>query len=226
MRPSAVLLLFLGACAEAPAPVAVLPEPAQPTVEYVSEQEILTPLPLRVRLPSRYQAERVLVFFQTWGSRDWKTLELGRVGQTWSGEVSCREVSTVTGDTRYYFLAVDAQDHPVIGSGWPEWPHVATVVHELPGGAKSLANTAPPARCYDVADCPPAFIGCPSYAWRRPACHVDDDCRGSARCDWDGYCSDGPSYVDGESDDARLAAAVKTALHKHRREVASFSAAR
>src|SRR5580693_3587036 len=32
------------------------PEPASPTVEYVWRQEILTPLPVRVRLPSHYGA--------------------------------------------------------------------------------------------------------------------------------------------------------------------------
>jgi hypothetical protein len=193
-------------------------------VEYVTEQEILTPLPVRVRLPARYGAERVLVFFQTWGSRHWDTLELARAGQTWAGEVSCREVSTVTGDTRYYFLAVDAENQPVIGSGWPEWPHVVTVVGKLPGGAQGLSGGAPPDRCYDVADCPPDLVGCPAYAWRRPVCREDADCHGGARCDWDGYCGAATEVVDGDSD-AQLAVAVKAALHK-RRIVASNSSRR
>src|SRR5262245_60944731 len=76
------------------------PGPPAPVVEYVTKQEILTPLPLRVRLPARYGAENVLVFYHTWGSRGWGVLPLERSGQTWSGEVSCREVSTVTGDTK------------------------------------------------------------------------------------------------------------------------------
>ena len=157
----------------------------------------------------------MLVFFQTWGTRHWDALELERAGQTWSGEVSCRQVSTVTGDTRYYFLAVDAQDRAVIGSGWPEWPHVATVVSRLPDGPHSLLGMAPPNRCHDPADCPPDFLGCPAYTLRRPGCHEDSDCRAGKRCDWDGYCSATSSDPYMDSDDAELAAAVRSALHKH-----------
>jgi hypothetical protein len=196
-------------------------------VEYVTAQEILTPLPLRVRLPARYGADRVLVFFQTWGSRHWDTLELARAGQTWTGEVSCREVSTVTGDTRYYFLAVDADNRAVIGSGWPEWPHVATVVSKLADGPRALAGMAPPDRCHDPADCPPDFRGCPAYAVRRPACQEDRDCRAGSGCDWDGYCSETSQESELGSDETELAAAVKAALHK-KRQVASvgYSSAR
>ncbi len=172
-------------------PVAPEREVPAPTVEYVTQQEILTPLPLRVRLPSKYGAERVFVFFHTWGSRRWSTLELARAGEeqhTWEGEVSCREVSTVTGDTRYYFLALDHDGEAVVGSGSAEWPHVATVVGSLPDGPQALVGAAPPARCHDPSDCPPDFPGCPAYAFSRARCRVDADCRDGARCAWDGYC--------------------------------------
>ena len=93
--------------------------PATPTVEYLTEQEILTPLPLRVRLPASYGAEHVIVLYRTWGSRGWSQLELARDGQTWTGVVSCRQVSTVTGDTRYFFVARDADGELVGGSVRP-----------------------------------------------------------------------------------------------------------
>ncbi len=207
----------LASCRPAETRGATMPEPSEPVVEYVTTQEILAPLPLRVWLPARFRAERVLVFFKTWGSRRWDTLELARAGQTWAGEVSCREVSTVTGDTRYYFLAVDPANRVVIGSGWPEWAHVATVVSKLPGGPRALPGMAPPNRCHDPADCPPDFLGCPAYAVRRPACHEDADCREGSRCDWDGYCSAASHEPEADSDDARLAVAVQAALRRDRR---------
>jgi hypothetical protein len=215
--PSSVLVL---SCRPPETAVVPAPEPIQPVVEFVSTQEILTPLPLRVWLPARYGADRVLVFFKTWGSRRWDSLELARADQMWAGEISCREVSTVTGDTHYYFLAVDTENRAVIGSGWPEWPHVATVVSKLPDGPRSLAGMAPPNRCHDPADCPPDFLGCPAYAVRRPACHENADCRGDTRCDWDGYCSEASPTADLGSDDAELAVAVRVALRK-KRQVAS-----
>jgi hypothetical protein len=111
--------LFAAAC-ETPPPEVPEPGPPQPVVEYLSRQEVLTPLPLRVQLPARYGAERLFVLFHTWGSRDWDTMELARSGQTWTGEISCRQVSTVTGDTRYFFVALDAGGEIVAGSGSPD----------------------------------------------------------------------------------------------------------
>jgi hypothetical protein len=199
-----------------------------PVVEYVTRQEILTPLPLRVRLPARYGAERVLVFVRLWGTHNWAPLELMRSGQTWSGEVSCRAVSTVTGDTRYFFLALNAQGEAVVGSGSPEWPHVATIVGKLPDGAQALAGDAVPLRCHDPADCPPDLPGCPAYVVARPACDVDRDCPSGLRCAWDGYCDPGgPGPLDqGLSEDEALAAAVRAATKKYRTAAAAGPARR
>jgi hypothetical protein len=170
--------------------------PPLPVVEYVTHQEILTPLPLRVRLPSRYGVERVLVFVHTWGSRRWSTLELARAGQTWAGEVSCRAVSTVTGETSYFFVALDPEGEVVVESGTPEWPHVATVVGKLADGPRGLPGEDAPARCHDPADCPPDFIGCPAYTFLRPACRSNVDCVNGGRCAWDGYCDAAPEPVE------------------------------
>ena len=208
------LALSLPSCAQAP----VTPAdrgPSAPVVEYLTRQEILTALPLRVRLPARYGADRVLVFVLTWGSRDWNVVELDRAGQTWSGEVSCRAVSTVTGDTSYFFLALDAQGEPVVGSGSPEWPHVATIVGSLPEGPGALPGDGAPLRCHDPADCPPDFPGCPAYAFVRPRCADDGDCDNGGSCAWDGYC-DAPAERIGSFDeeldaDERLNAAVRRA---------------
>src|SRR4051812_1209551 len=82
----AALALFVVSCVTA-SPTE--PGPAAPVVEYFRQQEILTPLPVRVRLPAATGAEHVVVLVRTWGSRGWHPMELTRAGQTWSGEVSC-----------------------------------------------------------------------------------------------------------------------------------------
>jgi hypothetical protein len=205
--------LVIGGCGVPPVTAAELPEPATPTVEYTRRQEVLTALPVRVRLPVRFGAERVFVFYRTWGSSDWAPLELARAGQTWTGAVSCRDVSTVTGDTRYFFVVVDGKGHEIGGSGWREWPHVVTVVSNLPNGPQALEGLMSPARCHDPADCPPDFPGCPAYAVRRPACRSDDDCVHGRRCAWDGYCdsADDAASTEERTDAELLAAAVRRA---------------
>ena len=202
--------------------------PATPTIEYVTEQEILTPLPLRVRLPASYGAEHVIVLYRTWGSRGWAQLELARDGQTWTGEVSCRQVSTVTGDTRYFFVALDAEGELVGGSGSPDWPHVATIVGSLPGGARSLPEGSVPLRCHDPADCPPDFPGCPAYAFVRKACRFDRDCSDGGRCAWDGYCGPATDVIApvGGTDEEQLAAAVRAVRNRYRKSSSSSAATR
>lgn len=212
-----VMAVLASACATVPKD----PGPPAPIVEYLNEQEVLTPLPLRVSLPTKYNAEHVIVLFNTWGSRGWSQLVLTRSGQTWSGEVSCRHVSTVTGDTRYFFLALDEEGEVVGGSGSPEWPHVATIVGKLPTGPRALREGAIPLRCHDPADCPPDFPGCPAYAFNRKECHSDRDCE-KDHCGWDGYCGDptGPvaPTVEGGTDQDQLMAAVRAITNHYRRK--------
>ena len=173
-----------------------VPEPSEPAIEAVATQEVLTPVPVRVWLPSRYGADRVLVRYLTWGSERWETLELAREGQTWAGEISCRAISTVTGDTRYRVLALDRAGHTIQRDGWGGAPHVATIESRLETGPRSLRGAPPPARCHDPADCPPDLVGCPAYAWRRPPCAHDTDCRSTGSCEADGYCKDREDPVD------------------------------
>jgi hypothetical protein len=189
--------------------------PATPTVEFVTRQEVLTPLPLRVRMPAASGTEHVVVLVRTWGSRGWHPMELTRSGQTWAGEVSCREVSTVTGDTKYFFVALDGDGNPVGGSGSPDWPHVATIVGKLPDGAQALPGGVIPMRCHDPADCPPDFPGCPAYAMRRRSCRSDNDCSASQRCNWDAYCESAPressaGVMSEEQEEEELEAAVRS----------------
>ncbi len=229
--PTALATLFAGAfmagCATTSASTDV--GPAVPVVEYVRQQEILTPLPLRVRLPAATGAEHVVVLFRTWGSKGWHPMELARAGQTWSGEISCREVSTVTGDTRYFFLALDGDGNPVGGSGSPDWPHVATIVGSLPEGAQSLAGASIPLRCHDPSDCPPDFPGCPAYAMKRNACRADRDCSDERACGWDGYCeapgagagADADATRTTAPDEEELEAAVRKVRNRYRKTAAS-----
>jgi hypothetical protein len=164
------------------------PGPAEPSVEVVPEQEILTPVPVRARLPARLGVDSVALRYRTRGTRDWSSTELFRAGQTWSGEVPCREVSTITGDLQYYLVARNSGGRLIATSGTASWPHVTSIRYRLPSGARGLPGELPEWRCPDPADCPPGFPGCPSQELLRPACSSNGDCdRGY--CAWDGYCA-------------------------------------
>lgn len=214
-------LPLLAACGHTP--VSTDPGPNVPVIEHVRTQEVLTPLPLRVSLPRKMGAEHVVVLFKPWGVRGWKQVELPRRAdsQTWSGEVSCREVSTVTGDTKYFFLALDDSGEVVGGSGSPNWPHLATIVGKMEEGAQSLVGQGPPVRCHDVADCPPDFPGCPAYKVQRKECSSTRDCGEGEACAWDGYCgapsaNPDPTAVENLSDEQQLEIAIRTVRQRYR----------
>jgi hypothetical protein len=182
----ALFVVSLSACASTQE-VARDPGPAYPLVETVREQEILTPVPMRVSLPASLGADSVAVRFRTRGTRQWSARELYRVGQTWRGEVPCLEVSTITGDLQYYLVALDEKGHLVASSGSQNDPHTTTIYNHLSHGARSLPNAPTPWRCPDPADCPPDFPGCNAPPPLRTPCSTDNDC-GDGRCEWDGYC--------------------------------------
>ena len=129
-----------------------------PTLERHVEQGILRPVPLSVTLPRdiALRARRVLVHYRLWGDPDWITLELGRTGARFVGAVPCREVSTVTGDLKYYIRVRDAAGRVLATGASRARPYRVTIKNDalLAAGAPRVA------KCPDPADCPAGLPGC------------------------------------------------------------------
>jgi hypothetical protein len=176
------LLALSGLAAAEPRPEARLLH--VPPGERRVEQGILTPVPITVDLPADLEAARVLVHFKVHGSKDWTTLELYReAGQRFRGAIPCLEVSTITGDLRYYVRVHDAAGEVIAYRGSRSEPFVVRVIHE--SERPTLASAA---RCPDPADCPRGLPGCPSDVVERIPCRTDADCEGELTCSWDGHC--------------------------------------
>lgn len=156
-----------------------------PVEERKAEQGILTPIPISVELPPSLPASRVLVHYRIHGSNDFSTLELRRAsGQVFRGEIPCLEVSTITGDVRYYIRVHDRDGAVIAFRGSRANPYVVSVIHESlrPDLAKS------PARCPDPSACPPGLPGCGSEPVELIPCKADRDCEHGMTCSWEGYC--------------------------------------
>jgi hypothetical protein len=162
--------------------------PPKPVVETVPYQEILTPVPVRVGLPSKIGIDQVVMLYRTFGTREWTSRPLARSGHFWHGAVDCLEVSTITGDLQFFLVGEDADGRVVAANGSPAWPFVVPIVYRAPQGPTALTGEAPPLRCADPADCPPRFPGCRPLVPQRAPCASNDDCAGGDYCAWDGYC--------------------------------------
>jgi len=157
-----------------------------PTLERSAEQGILRPVPLNADLPRAVavRARRVLVHYRLWGDPDWTTLELRRNGVRFEGAIPCREVSTVTGDLKYYIRVHDLEGRVIATGASRAEPYRVTIRHDtsLKAGQKRTA------KCPDPADCPAGLQGCPSERVVRIACQSDRDCEGGSTCSWQGFC--------------------------------------
>jgi hypothetical protein len=160
-----------------------------PVLERRAEQGILRPVPLSVELPRSValRARRVLVHYRLWGNPDWTTIELGRNGAAYQGLIPCLEVSTVTGDLRYYVRVHDIEGRVIAQAGSLASPFVVTILHDTMMEEMGL-RSRPTAKCPDPADCPRGLPGCPSEPVVEIQCQSDSDCNPGEACGWRGYC--------------------------------------
>ena len=195
-------LALAASIALAPATVAGEPPPAPagdeapepqslhiPVLERKAEQGILRPVPLSVELPVdlALRARRVLVHYRLWGNPDWTTIELRRNGPKHEGAIPCLEVSTVTGDLRYYVRVHDAEGRVIATAGSLAKPFVVAIKHETALAAEGKAAPRA-AKCPDPADCPRGLPGCPSEQVVRIKCTTDNDCVNGMTCGFQGWC--------------------------------------
>jgi hypothetical protein len=124
------------------------------------EQTTLTAVPVYVELPNGVSAAKVVVRYRAFGTSEWKTLALRRLGSGYGGEIACLDVGSTTGDLLYFVQATDAGGDVVALSGTRSTPHKVVIKNTITGPAPQLPGARPPAKCADSADCPPGFPGC------------------------------------------------------------------
>ena len=149
-----------------------------------TEQAILTPVPLYAELPDGVTAVKVIARYKAFGTTDWKTIELRKVGNGYGAEVPCLEIGSTTGDLSYYLQATDAGGDVVATSGSRNAPNKVAIKNELSGEPPHLPGKPPPSQCRDVSDCPPGLPGC-------PAAKKSGGKGWGASCDNDGECGNG-----------------------------------
>jgi hypothetical protein len=159
------------------------------------EQAILTPVPLYAELPDGVTAVKVIARYKAFGTTEWKTIELRKVGNGYGAEVPCLEIGSTTGDLHYYLQATDASGDVVSTSGSRNAPNRVAIKNELSGEAPHLPGKPPPSQCRDASDCPPGLPGCPSgkkaagKGWGA-SCEKDGECGSGLACK-NGTCETG-----------------------------------
>ena len=157
----------------------------------VSEQAILTPIPIWVETHDESVA-RVVLRYKIFGGTGWTAVDLTKAEGGWAGEVPCREVGTVTGLLRYYVTAYDAEGNSVGSQGTLKKPNKVKIRRAIKTEAPHLPGRPPPVRCVDKTDCPPEFPGCRTKNPGDNSCSFDDDCEEGLRCSEEKKCEPPP----------------------------------
>ncbi len=166
------------------------------------EQAILTPVPIYAELPDGVTAVKVIARYKAFGTTEWKTIELRKVGNGYGAEVPCQEIGSTTGDLNYYLQATDASGDVVSTSGSRNAPNKVAIKNELSGDAPHLPGKPAPSQCRDVSDCPPGLPGCPAAkksagkGWGA-SCEKESECGSGLICK-NGSCETGDKAAGSE----------------------------
>ena len=151
----------------------------------VSEQQVNTPVPIYIEVPSDLGVNKVTLRYKPFGATNWKPLDMQKVGDGWGIEVPCSEVTT-TGDLKYYITA-DDDAGTVATAGSRNEPYKVTIKNEIDSDPPTLPGKKAPKQCASSTDCPPGFPRCVDAQ-----CGGDDDCNTGLYCkkseDGDGTC--------------------------------------
>jgi hypothetical protein len=169
-----------------------------------AEQRTLTAVPIYVELPDGATPGKVIARYKPYGTPDWKTLELLKVGNGWGAEVPCMDVGSTTGEFVYYVQATSDAGEVIGTAGTRAAPNKVIIKNEpVSGEPPHLPGKPPPTRCREAHDCPPGMPGCgkklPSGRGWGATCTSDSDCGRDYWCK-QGACESGARVeTEGES---------------------------
>lgn len=144
------------------------------------EQRTLTAVPIYVEFPDGVAPAKVIARYKPFGTPDWKTLELLKLGNGYGAEVPCMDVGSTPGDFLYYVQATDAGGEVIGTSGSRQAPNKVVIQEGRVSDPPHLPGRPPPNRCREAGDCTPGSPGCgrkiaKARGWGA-TCVADADC--------------------------------------------------
>lgn len=154
----------------------------------VPEQLQQTAVPVFIEVPG--SPAHVYLYYRSAGMRDFRRVEMERVGRGYGFEIPCSDVFSP--DVQYYIVAFAQDGSPAGFAGSQASPVRVPIVQSRTHSAPSLPGRAAPTQCRE-SECPPGMSGCSGggggTAQLGDSCRTNSDCA-SNNCD-DDLC--GPS---------------------------------
>jgi len=159
------------------------------------ERDLQTLRPIPLECSSDEEVASMEIRYKAFGSDEWKSVKMKKVGDAFRGEVPC-EATGSAGTLKLYVRAKDPAGESVDSFGSKAKP-VEFTSSENSSTAPSYPGEAAPARCMAKEECPPDFPGCQSGPKRGnkdwgQACDNSTECKAGLQCG-DGTCEAAPS---------------------------------
>ena len=156
----------------------------------VRELQTLRPIPLECT--SDEEVAGMEIRYKSFGSDEWKSVKMKKVGDAFRGEVPC-EASSTAGTLKVYVRAKDAAGENVDSFGSKAKPIDFMASENTTATPPSYPGEAAPARCMAKEECPPDFPGCAAGAARGnkswgQSCESSTECKVGLECGSEGTC--------------------------------------
>lgn len=161
----------------------------------VRELQTLRPIPMECS--SDEEVASMEIRFKSFGSEEWKSVKMKKVGEAFRGEVPC-EASSTAGTLKVYVRAKDASGENVDSFGSKAKPIEFVSSESSAAEPPSYPGEAAPARCLAKEECPPDFPGCQNSGphgnkgWG-VACESSEECKIGLQCGSEGTCETPPA---------------------------------
>ena len=167
----------------------------------VRELQTLRPIPLECT--SDEEVGGMEIRYKSFGSEEWHTVKMKKVGDAFRGEVPC-EATSVAGTLKLYVRAKDASGETVDSFGSKAKPVEFMSSENTTATPPSYPGEAAPNRCLAKEECPPDFPGCQNGAARGNkawgvACDNTNECKIGLVCGSEGTCET-PAACENNSD--------------------------
>lgn len=156
----------------------------------VRELQTLRPIPLECT--SDEEVGSMEIRYKSFGSEEWHSVKMKKVGDAFRGEVPCEATGTA-GTLKLYIRAKDPAGETVDSFGSKAKPVEFMSSENTTATPPSYPGEAAPARCLAKEECPPDFPGCQNGAARGNkgwgvACDSTNECKSGLVCGNEGTC--------------------------------------
>jgi hypothetical protein len=163
----------------------------------VGEAALYTPMVIFAEMAEGINPSKVQVRYKSFGSPDWKRVELKKYRRGYGAEIPCTDIGSTPGELRYYIQALGPSGEVIATNGTRQAPHRVVLKDDPADEPRHLPGKEIPQKCKGgmQVDCPPGLPGCGSDRKKAPGADCSTDMECAAGMCLSGMCGGDPDKI-------------------------------